>query len=314
MEPNHISRRDYQTYYQTQFKKDLLGYETMTHIPIDPLSHVQDWVRSLGGKDREALFSIGVFYTSACAQVIGKCHGFHAMAQFHDTSGTPRLRLGRFGLIHPIELIYDSLLYPFESDREDYLELFHEVAPYIENNFYAYYGSDDQVREALSDMRELYLKWIECPETEIPIFYNIFRLCIGPRRIIQEQEYMLREELESVSMPFIVNNIPRSAFWGCHRLERVEFSKELKTIEESAFGDCYMLKDVTFPDGLEAIGAAAFFKCFQLEYLIIPKSVRHIGKHAFGMCHGLKHVLVPKETLVEEEAFYDCPKCVVKYY
>ena len=222
--------------------------------------------------------------------------------------------MGISGLVHPIDVVYESCLYPFRSDVVEYLEIFREVSPYIENDFYAFYGQDEEVREELVKLRDLFLKWIECPETDYPAYYAAFTLVIPKRRrVIQKHEFTRCEEPSSVEMPDSVSVIRRSAFWGCHRLEKVRFSKRLKTIEKSAFGDCHLLSGITFPEHLESIGAAAFFNCGRLEDVVIPKSVRHIGKHAFGMCRRLKHVLLPKDT-VTDKAFYECHQCEIEYY
>ena len=291
-----------------------------------------DWCQSDFDIYMEHCLSIRVFYLSAYAQIIGKRYGFFPMEQFYKTSRIPRMECGLCGLIHPIDVVYESCLYPYQCEVDDYLALFQILSPFFENWFFQFFGTNDycfdktawkqlkevveieKVRNDLIELRELYMKWIKFPETDIPPYYTYVRLVLPKkRRIVQKHEFAHREELSFVEMPDSISLIRRSAFWGCHHLKRVMFSKRLKTIEKSAFGNCYMLKEIVFPEGMESIGDAAFFKCSQLENIVIPKSVRHIGRHAFGMCRGLKHVRLPKD-IVTEDAFYESPQCVIEYY
>lgn len=79
-------------------------------------------------------------------------------------------------------------------------------------------------------------------------------------------------------------------FVGCHDLEEVELSKQIKTIETYAFSGCTNLKNVIIPDGCLKIEDHVFENCTSLEKIIIPETVVEIGLEIFDGCNNLKTV------------------------
>ena len=77
------------------------------------------------------MFSVSVFFTSMCSQVIGKLYGWFQMENFMRASGRPMLNCGMGGLMHPIQVIFESELYP-EQIEERYYDVLHVATEYLE--------------------------------------------------------------------------------------------------------------------------------------------------------------------------------------
>ena len=136
-----------------------------------------------------SMFSSAVFYMSVCAQVIGKLYGRKLMEDFHKSTGWPMLHCGMGGLMSPVQVIYESALYPYGSEIEEYLQCFHEAAEYLETDFFDFLENDKPnlnpsayselkenvdvavVRAELSQQRQLFEDWIQDPRIEYPHYY-----------------------------------------------------------------------------------------------------------------------------------------------
>ena len=88
-----------------------------------------------------------------------------------------------------------------------------------------------------------------------------------------------------------IKEIPKYAFRGCSKLEKVELLEGLTSIDNSAFYGCSSLKYVNFPQGLTFIGGEAFRFCSSLHEITIPNTVRTINHLAFGES-GLKKIII----------------------
>ena len=81
--------------------------------------------------DHFYMFSVAVFFTSMCSQVIGRLYGWFQMENFLRASGWPMLNCGMGGLMHPIVVMGDSMLYPKE-DKDRYYDILHAASDYLE--------------------------------------------------------------------------------------------------------------------------------------------------------------------------------------
>ena len=84
--------------------------------------------------DHFYMFSVAVFFTSMCSQVIGRLYGWFQMENFLRASGWPMLNCGMGGLMHPIVVMGDSMLYPKE-DKDRYYDILHVASDYLEADF-----------------------------------------------------------------------------------------------------------------------------------------------------------------------------------
>ena len=135
------------------------------------------------------MFASAVFYMSACAQVIGKLHGKTAMEDFHKATGWPMLNCGMGGLMSPVQVICESVLFPYGEEIEEYLDCFREAADYLETDFFDFLEKDranlnpssyQALKEAvnvtalhdeLARQRQLFEEWIQDPRTKYPLYY-----------------------------------------------------------------------------------------------------------------------------------------------
>ena len=89
--------------------------------------------------DHFYMFSVAVFFTSMCSQVIGRLYGWFQMENFLRASGWPMLNCGQGGLMHPIVVMGDSMLYPKE-DKDRYYDILHVASDYLEADFLDFFS------------------------------------------------------------------------------------------------------------------------------------------------------------------------------
>lgn len=136
-----------------------------------------------------SMFAAAVFYTSACAQVLGKLYGRKAMDDFHKASGWPMMNCGMGGLMSPIIVMEDSLLFPYSRDIEEFLEVFKEASQYLEADFLDFLENDrdnlnpkayaalrqavdvNVVRDELAKQRDLFVAWVRDPRVPFESYY-----------------------------------------------------------------------------------------------------------------------------------------------
>jgi len=135
------------------------------------------------------MFAAAVFYTSACAQVVGKLYGRKAMEDFHKASGWPMLNCGMGGLMSPVQVMLESRLYPCTAGLDDFIKVFDEASAYLEADFADFFRNDsanldpvayaamretadkDALCEELSRQRDLFLCWLRDPRTKYELYY-----------------------------------------------------------------------------------------------------------------------------------------------
>ena len=111
--------------------------------------------------------------------------------------------------------------------------------------------------------------------------------------------------LRYVSLPATLETLPPLS--GCKNLETVTVPKRIKELPSMAFHGCAKLKTVVLPEGLEKIENMAFGSCGALEYVSIPDSVSWIDQAAFWACLSLKEIRLPESLRrLKEGTFMEC--------
>ena len=100
---------------------------------------------------------------------------------------------------------------------------------------------------------------------------------------------------ETIELPYTVEVIGDSAFYGCERLHTVtigdapltgdgftSLGNGLNRIGTAAFSGCKSLTNINLPATLVEIGISAFSNCTQLLLINIPENVTEIGDYAFN--------------------------------
>lgn len=136
-----------------------------------------------------SMFAAAVFYTSVCPQVIGKLYGRKAMEDFHKASGWPMLNCGMGGLMSPVQVMFESRLFPFAAGLDDFVKVFDEASAYLEADIADFFRNDsvnldpaayaamrevvdvDTLREELSRQRDIFLRWLRDPRTNYESYY-----------------------------------------------------------------------------------------------------------------------------------------------
>ncbi len=113
--------------------------------------------------------------------------------------------------------------------------------------------------------------------------------------------------LTSVTIPNSVTSIGYGAFSDCNSLTSVTIPNSVTSISWNAFEDCCNLTSITIPNSVKTIGYGTFKNCIKLTSITIPNSVTKIKKGAFSGCTNLTSIIIPKETVIEPDAFEECP-------
>lgn len=99
-------------------------------------------------------------------------------------------------------------------------------------------------------------------------------------------------EIESVSLPEMIEEIPYGCFYECKKLQNVEFSSSV--IEARAFYNCISLRHITLPANLTRIVDRAFSGCENLEEFILPSNVTIIGPSIIEGCNKISKLTIGK--------------------
>ena len=104
-----------------------------------------------------------------------------------------------------------------------------------------------------------------------------------------------------------VHTIEYSAFEGCTRLAKVEFTDALISISHGAFKDCRSLTQVTLPNSVTTVGDGCFSGCLKLKDVQLSESMTGIGFNLFKDCRSLTQITLPERiSWVRSNAFANC--------
>ena len=139
-------------------------------------------------------------------------------------------------------------------------------------------------------------------------------------------------DIESISLPLSVTEIPDEAFYTCNSLKTVQVSSSLKTVGSFAFYHCTSLESINLPDYVTTY-SYAFSGCKNLisisekasiiiiptggyEFaedvnlstnIIIPEGVDTIYNQAFDGCSSIKKIILPSTLKnIYSQAFKKC--------
>lgn len=74
-----------------------------------------------------------------------------------------------------------------------------------------------------------------------------------------------RSKIQSIIVPYIMNEVPDDCFFGCEELQEVDLNSVEQIGSESFYG-CVSLKKLFIPDGIEYISDSAFHDCPVILY------------------------------------------------
>ena len=147
--------------------------------------------------------------------------------------------------------------------------------------------------------------------------------CIG-------QDAFMGCKAKTITLPDSVVEIEDNSFYGCHSLEKISFSKNVKKIGWMAFWFSEKLKEISSMEGVEEIGRSAFSGTLWLEEqrkkdplvvvntilvdgetckgdVEIPNTVTEIVGDAFSINDELLSITIPDSVKkIGSSAFFGC--------
>ena len=120
-----------------------------------------------------------------------------------------------------------------------------------------------------------------------------------PVRIIGENAFSSRYEVEKVTVPEGVTELDRVAFRYCPGLTEVVLPSSLRKIGENAFYRCEGLEEIVIPEGVTELGDRAFRGCISLRKVTLPRSLKTIPWYAFFECHERLTIYAPSGSAAE---------------
>ena len=165
---NEFTAADFVAYYTSQFSHDLKMYYDITMISGGEsypfVAHMarfnninNDRLKiKWNGNTHFFMFSVSLFYMSLCTQVIGRLYGWKQMENFMRASGWPMLHCGLGGLMHPIQVICESELFP-PSDISQYIKVMDKAGEYLTKDFIDFFNgkSSNLNKESYNNLCEI---------------------------------------------------------------------------------------------------------------------------------------------------------------
>ena len=107
---------------------------------------------------------------------------------------------------------------------------------------------------------------------------------------IKKEMKEARARIKSVIIGDSVKKIGVSAFESCENLESISLPKKIKELPENCFTGCINLKRFVIPETVKKIGIGVFSNCKALETVGISSSMVEIPPHTFEECTKLKNI------------------------
>lgn len=121
----------------------------------------------------------------------------------------------------------------------------------------------------------------------------------------------MNSEIESITIPATIKDIPSMAFYNCKKLKTVKLGSSVIKLGNKAFSECTALESVTFSSKLEMIGPECFLNCTSLKEInlekVNPKTQLVIETLAFNNCISLNKIVLNENVSISENAFMECP-------
>lgn len=119
------------------------------------------------------------------------------------------------------------------------------------------------------------------------------------------QSFLSRQQtIREITLPESCKAIPRSAFYECQRLAKVN-AAGIERIDNSAFYDCYKLADLDISK-VTYIGSEAFYNCQNFAPAALSDALQTLGSSAFKGT-AITEIAVPQTiTALENNVFNSC--------
>ncbi len=113
--------------------------------------------------------------------------------------------------------------------------------------------------------------------------------------------------LKHITLPSELERIGSYSFYNCRELDSIEIPFTVNEIEDSAFEGCKTLQSVVIPGSVQTLDAYVFLNCSSLESVAIKNGVTEIKFGAFSGCSALKNITIPASVVsIDDCAFSGC--------
>ena len=184
--------------------------------------------------------------------------------------------------------------------------------------------------------------YLEVPETVTKIadyafYYNKVKRVVfkgdHTEFALGNNAFQWARELESISLPSGLKEIPEALFSNCNKLKEVEVPNTVTLVKQKAFANIDTLEKVTFAPGNDTVPlnledgtyssvggssgtsytiTGAFARLKALQEVVLPARLQSIGNYSFcnsGNSTGIARVTIPATvTKIGTGAFMDCKK------
>ena len=116
-------------------------------------------------------------------------------------------------------------------------------------------------------------------------------------KIINHNAFKNCTSLLSISIPSSVNTICDNAFYGCSKLETVNFANGLLNIGVGSFSGCSNILKIIIPDSVTYIGNEAFKDCKNLTQISIGCGLTELSNTIFVNCQNVKNLIIPNSAI-----------------
>lgn len=124
---------------------------------------------------------------------------------------------------------------------------------------------------------------------------------------IGEHAFAYCENLEEITIPDKVTELPYGVFMGCKNLKQINGLEHIEQIGVGVFAECEGLEEIKIPDKVKELSDYLFDHCKNLKQIDGMKNVTKIGEYAFYYCKGLEEITIPDTvTEIGDSAFSSC--------
>ena len=125
---------------------------------------------------------------------------------------------------------------------------------------------------------------------------------------IDDEVFLGRSDITSITMPDTVINIGEGSFSGCSGITNINIPDAVTSISAYAFSVCTSLESITLPEGLTQLGYYAFSYCPEITSINIGAGVIYFGNYAFSFCPKLESISVDSANTT----YHSDTNCVIK--
>lgn len=112
--------------------------------------------------------------------------------------------------------------------------------------------------------------------------------------------------LKNIVIPDTVRSLKSDCFSYCSGLTTIELPKNLTEIESYTFSNCYSLQSMTVPDSVTNIYGGIWQSCYSLKSITLGSGITSLGSGTFQNCYLLKYLKLSDNITSISNEFTQC--------